>query len=135
MKKTDRSDHLVELLLKRTLALVRREGRDLSLRQIAVLLVCDTAEDLQTVRGLAQHLEIEKPIVTRAVDRLEAAGLARRKADPSDRRSVLIAPTRAGHSYCSRFAGAAPPKKRPRPRYEEAGVEFIAETGIEKKAL
>jgi DNA-binding MarR family transcriptional regulator len=111
MKKANRSDRLVELLLERTLALVRREGRDLTLRQIAVLLVCDTAEDLQTVRGLARHLEVGKPIVTRAVDRLEAAGLARRKADPNDRRSVLIAPTLAGRRYCSRFAGAAFLKK------------------------
>jgi DNA-binding MarR family transcriptional regulator len=112
MKKADRSDRLVELLLERILTLVRREGRDLRLNQMAILLVCDAAEAPQTVRGLARYLEIEKPIVTRAVDRLEAVGLAKRKADPSDGRSVLIVPSPAGRRYCSRFASAAPARKK-----------------------
>jgi DNA-binding MarR family transcriptional regulator len=105
MEKTDRSDHLLELLVERTLDLVRQEGRDLSLRQIAILLVCEASDDRQTVRGLAVHLAITKPAVIRAVNRLQAAGLARRKADPSDRRSVLIAPTPAGRRYALQFFG------------------------------
>jgi DNA-binding MarR family transcriptional regulator len=112
MKKPAPSDSLIGLLLERTVDLVRQEGRDLSLRQLAVLLVCDAAADPQTVRGLARHLEIAKPAVTRAVDRLKAAGLVRRTVDPSDRRSVLISCTPAGHGYCSRFTGAATPHKK-----------------------
>lgn len=107
MKKPTHTDDLVEILLQRTLNLVRREGRDLSLRQMAVLFACDAAEDLQTVRGLARYLEIAKPAVTRAVDRLEAAGLVQRQPDPSDRRSVLIAPTASGRRYSLQFLGRA----------------------------
>jgi len=112
MKKTDRSDRLIELLLERTLDLVRQEGRDLSLRQIAILLVCEAADDLPTVRGLAVHLAIAKPAVTRAINRLQAAGLAKRKADPSDRRSVLIAPTPAGRRYALQLFGRTRPETR-----------------------
>jgi DNA-binding MarR family transcriptional regulator len=106
------SDALVELLLERTLALVRHEGRDLSLRQMAILLVCQAADDLQTVRGLALHLAIAKPAVTRAVNRLQAAGLVKREADPSDRRSVLIAPTASGRRYALQFFGRARARTR-----------------------
>jgi DNA-binding transcriptional MocR family regulator len=38
--------------------------------------------DLSTVRGLAIHLRISKPAVTRALDRLEEEGLAKRGPDP-----------------------------------------------------
>ena len=36
----ERADYLVQLLADTILALVRREGADLSARQIAVLLIC-----------------------------------------------------------------------------------------------
>jgi DNA-binding MarR family transcriptional regulator len=126
MEKTDRSDHLLELLLERTLDLVRQEGRDLSLRQIAILLVCEAADDRQTVRGLAVHLAITKPAVIRAVNRLQAAGLARRKADPSDRRSVLFAPTPAGRRYALQFFG----QTRPETRAVAAKVRASAATAL-----
>jgi DNA-binding MarR family transcriptional regulator len=82
------------------------DDRDLSLRQMAVLLVCQSADQPQTVRGLAQHLDIAKPPVTRAVDRLERAGLAARQENPAEGRSILITITAAGRRFSNKFAGA-----------------------------
>lgn len=107
MEEPPQSDARLELLLERTMDLVRQAGRDLSLRQIAILLVCDSARNPQTVRGLAQYLEIVKPAVTRAVNRLETAGFVRRKPDPRDRRSVLVVSTASGRRYALQFLGRA----------------------------
>jgi DNA-binding MarR family transcriptional regulator len=51
------------------------------------------------VRGLAEHLQVAKPAITRALDRLEEFDLLRRVDDPTDRRSVNVGRTRAGSAY------------------------------------
>jgi DNA-binding MarR family transcriptional regulator len=66
-----------------------RAGHDLTLRQVAVVMTLHLRNDLQTVRGLARHLEVSKPAITRAFDCLPDLGLMRRKVDPLDRRSVV----------------------------------------------
>lgn len=43
---------------------------------------------------------------------IEKSGLVRKTVDPTDRRSVLISCTPAGHGHCSRFTGAATPHKK-----------------------
>lgn len=96
---------LASLFLDRLLNIVRADARDLNLRQLAVLLICQSTDEPQTIRGLAEQLRIFKPSVTRAVDRLEAAELVKRKADPADKRSVLVTITPAGRKYCAKFAG------------------------------
>ena len=80
-------------------ALVRRDGPDLSSRQMAVFLTCYLREGGHTVRGLAAELNVSKPAITRALDRLGALDLIRRKVDPLDRRSVLVARTLKGAAY------------------------------------
>lgn len=80
-------------------ALIRRDDTDLTARQLSVFLVCYSERDPQTVRGLAEKLKVNKPAITRVLDRLEAAGLIRRQTDPSDRRSVLTAPTVGGKAF------------------------------------
>jgi len=81
--------------------MVRSKGSpDLSLRQLAVLLLAHTAEQPQTVRGLAAVLDVSKPAITRALDRLTSHAFVRRLVDPADRRSVLVEVTRSGHSLC-----------------------------------
>jgi DNA-binding MarR family transcriptional regulator len=99
------ADDLAELLRERVLDIVRQEDRDLTLRQFAVLLLCYSAREPQTVRGLAQHLGTAKAPITRGADRLEEAGLAERRVDPADRRSVLITATPAGKRYVATFFG------------------------------
>jgi DNA-binding MarR family transcriptional regulator len=71
---TEDEDRRLSWLLARILAMVRSDERDLSARQLAVLLICYTGQ--QTVRGLAEVMHIHKPTLTRAVDVLVTAKLA-----------------------------------------------------------
>lgn len=79
--------------------LVATQGVDLSMRQIAILLTVYLANDAATVRGLSATLEISKPAVSRALDRLADLGLVRRKIDEGDRRNVLIQRTVKGSVF------------------------------------
>ncbi len=92
-------DNLVAVLRDTTVALVRRDGADLSARQLGVLLTCYLNEGAHTVRGLAADLNVSKPAITRALDRLGELDLARRKTDPMDRRSVLVQRTLKGTAF------------------------------------
>jgi len=83
---------------------VRRDTPDLSARQMAVLATVYLDPPPHTVRGLAEHLSISKPAITRALDRLSALGLVRRKADDTDRRSITVQRTVKGSVYLSDFA-------------------------------
>jgi DNA-binding MarR family transcriptional regulator len=89
----------VNVLRQTIVALVRRDGPDLSTRQLGVFLTCYLESEAQTVRGLAAELDISKPAITRALDRLTEFDLLRRKADPRDRRSVLVQRTMAGAGF------------------------------------
>ncbi|HIJ39339.1 MAG TPA: MarR family transcriptional regulator [Rhodospirillaceae bacterium] len=82
---------------------VRREAPDLSARQMALLLTVYLLSQPHTVRGLAIALNISKPAVTRALDRLSELGLIRRKVDEADRRSVLIQRTVKGSVFLREF--------------------------------
>jgi DNA-binding MarR family transcriptional regulator len=83
---------------------VRRDGPDLSARQMALLLTVYLTPPPHTVRGMAETLNISKPAVTRALDRLGMLGLARRKRDDADRRSVLVQRTVKGSVFLSEFS-------------------------------
>jgi DNA-binding MarR family transcriptional regulator len=80
-------------------ALVRRDGPDLTARQLSVFLICYLEGEAQTVRGLAAKLNVSKPAITRALDRLSEFDLVRRKQDPLDRRSVLVQRTVSGAAF------------------------------------
>ncbi len=82
---------------------VRRDGPDLSARQMAVLLTVYLTDPPHTVRGLADQLNVSKPAITRALDRLGGLGFARRKTDDNDRRSVLVQRTVKGAMFLSEF--------------------------------
>jgi len=58
----------------------------------------------QTV--LAGHVHVEGATITHHVDRLEADGLVRRRADPSDRRVRRVELTPAGKRLHRRLLGA-----------------------------
>lgn len=92
-------DHLVRVLQETIIALVRRDGADLSSRQLGVMLTSYLTDGPHTVRGLALKLNVSKPAITRALDRLGELDLARRKPDPSDRRSVLVQRTPKGNAF------------------------------------
>jgi DNA-binding MarR family transcriptional regulator len=89
----------VDALRETIVALVRRDSPDLSARQMGVLLTCYLETEAQTVRGLAAKLNVSKPAITRALDRLTEFDLVRRKTDPVDRRSVLVQRKMAGAGF------------------------------------
>ncbi|MFA7430722.1 MAG: MarR family transcriptional regulator [Rhodospirillaceae bacterium] len=82
---------------------VRRDAPDLSARQMALLLTVYLTPPPHTVRGLAETLNVSKPAITRAVDRLSEYGLVKRKIDETDRRSVLIQRTVKGSVFLREF--------------------------------
>src|SRR6478736_2113785 len=89
----------VDVLRQTIVALVRRDGPDLSARQLGVFLTSYLEDEAQTVRGLAAKLKVSKPAITRALDRLSEFDLVRRKKDPLDRRSVLVQRTVVGTTF------------------------------------
>jgi DNA-binding MarR family transcriptional regulator len=93
---TESVERGLEVLRQTTVALVRRDGPDLSARQLGVFLTCYLEGE---VRGLAAKLDVSKPAITRALDRLAEFDLVRRKTDPLDRRSVLVQRTMAGAGF------------------------------------
>jgi DNA-binding MarR family transcriptional regulator len=105
MATTQSADQLVGILRDTIVALVRRDGPDLSARQLGVFLTCYLQEGAHTVRGLAADLNVSKPAITRALDRLGELDLARRKVDPMDRRSVLVQRTLKGAAFLRDLRG------------------------------
>lgn len=99
MAASSASEQLLDVLRDTVVALVRRDGPDLSARQLGVFLTVYLTEGPHTVRGLAAELDVSKPAITRALDRLGELDLARRKVDPSDRRSVIVQQTTKGAAF------------------------------------
>lgn len=87
-------------------AQVSSDKPDLSLRQLAVLLILAEETEMQTVRGLAHRLNVAKPAITRALDRLEQLGMVERVPDLRDRRSVLAQMLPAGWTYVEGMEGS-----------------------------
>ncbi|MCS6853928.1 MAG: MarR family transcriptional regulator [Elioraea sp.] len=99
MAATSASEQLLGVLRDTVVALVRRDGPDLSARQLGVFLTVYLTEGPHTVRGLAAELNVSKPAITRALDKLGELDLARRKVDPADRRSVIVQQTTKGAAF------------------------------------
>ncbi len=54
---------------------------------------------------LASQMRLSSGAMTNRLDRMEAAGLIRRLADPNDRRGTLVEPTDEGHAVWTRTVG------------------------------
>jgi DNA-binding MarR family transcriptional regulator len=97
-------DHQALELLHRTIVrTVRDDTPDLSARQMALLLTVYLTEPPHTVRGMARLLNVSKPAITRALDRLTTLKLIRRKKDDVDRRNVLIQRTVRGSVFLREY--------------------------------
>ena len=86
-----------------TLGSVLASGPDLTARQLAILTTVYLEPGPHTVKSLAEHLNVTKAVITRAIDTLTRYKFICRKADPRDRRSVLIQRTGPGSNYLSQF--------------------------------
>ncbi len=117
------ADQLVSIFRDTVVALVRRDGPDLSARQLGVFLTCYLQDGNHTVRGLAAELNVSKPAITRALDRLSELDLARRKVDPQDRRSVLVQRTLKGQAFLRELRGIMQEASSPRREATQAGSQ------------
>jgi DNA-binding MarR family transcriptional regulator len=77
---------------------------DLSVRQMAILLIIYMDSPPHTVRGLARRLKVSKPVITRALDSMGKLGIVKRRRDAADRRNVLVQRTVEGSLYLERLA-------------------------------
>lgn len=82
---------------------VRSGHPDLTNRQMALLLLVYLTPGPHTVRGLARGLNVSKPVITRALNRLGALGYLARQRDERDRRNVFVAQTNAGADFLDEF--------------------------------
>ena len=95
---------------------------DLSARQMALLLTVYLTPPPHTVRGLADILNVSKPAITRAVNRLVELGLVKRKPDETDRRSVLIQRTVRGSVFLREFGELIVAAAKMEPDAENSGL-------------
>ena len=82
---------------------VAGDGPDLTARQMALMLTVYLTPPPHTVRGLATTLNVSKPAVTRAIDRLSELDSLRRKPDEADRRSIRLQRTIRGSVFLRDF--------------------------------
>lgn len=96
---------------------VRSGEPDLTNRQMALLLIVYLQAGPHTVRGLARELNVSKPVITRALNRLGALGYLRRERDERDRRNIYVTRTTEGAHFLEEFGhfvieGAATHQRR-----------------------
>ena len=104
---TDRTavEPLLHVFMATMVSSVAGNAPDLTARQLAIFLKIYLEPGTeQTVRGLAAALNVSKPAITRALDRLEELAFARRATDPNDRRSVIARRTTTGSAYLRTLA-------------------------------
>ncbi|HJQ17274.1 MAG TPA: MarR family transcriptional regulator [Allosphingosinicella sp.] len=82
---------------------VRSGQPDLTNRQMALMLLVYLTPGPHTVRGLAQILDVSKPVITRALNTLGTLGYLRRVRDEADRRNVFVAKTSIGQEFLESF--------------------------------
>lgn len=82
---------------------VRSGEPDLTNRQMALLLLVYLDPGPHTVRGLARALNVSKPVVTRALNRLGTLGYLRRQRDDTDKRNIFVARTPEGAEFLAEF--------------------------------
>ena len=82
---------------------VRSGEPDLTNRQMALLMIVYLKPGPHTVRGLARCLNVSKPVVTRALNRLGALGYLRRQRDDSDKRNIFVTRTDEGADFLEEF--------------------------------
>ncbi len=82
---------------------VRSGKPDLTNRQMALMMTVYIGAGPHTVRGLAEALNVSKPVITRALNKLSALGYLRRERDAADRRNIFITRTPKGAEFLDAF--------------------------------
>lgn len=96
-------DHSLDHWKSTLIDYVRSGEPDLTNRQMALMLLVYLDSGPHTVRGLARALNVSKPVVTRALNRLGALGYLRRQRDETDKRNIFVARTPEGADFLAEF--------------------------------
>jgi DNA-binding MarR family transcriptional regulator len=100
------SNPLLHILKDTLTASVASDGPDFSARQLSVFLKVYLEPSTEhTVRGLATALNVSKPAITRALDKLQDFDFTKRETDPKDRRSIIVRRTTKGSAYLGTLNG------------------------------
>jgi DNA-binding MarR family transcriptional regulator len=94
-------------------------------------------EDEMPMSALAGVLHCDNSNVTGIVDRLEAAGLAERRAHPTDRRVKAVALTELGHTVreqVRRRAGQPPPELAALPEEDAIALRDLLQKALDLHA-
>ena len=97
------SDQSLSTWMQTLVDYVRSGEPDLTNRQMALLMLVYLDSGPHTVRGLARALNVSKPVVTRALNRLGALGYLRRQRDDADKRNIFVARTTKGADFLAEF--------------------------------
>jgi len=97
------TDHSLFSWMHTLVDYVRSGEPDLTNRQMALLMLVYLDAGPHTVRGLARALNVSKPVVTRALNRLGALGYLRRQRDDADKRNIFVARTPKGAEFLADF--------------------------------
>jgi DNA-binding MarR family transcriptional regulator len=111
-----RPSQALQLLHDFAYAVVIERGLELSPRQLAILLTIYLEPPPHTVRGLADKLDVTKPVITRALDTMGKLGLVTRRRDDEDRRNVVIQRTVKGSLAVERLGDLLVEKAKGLPR-------------------
>lgn len=82
--------HALKLYHRAIIGHVLSDQPDLTMRQQAVLLTIALQPGPHTVRALAERLKLQKPAITRAIQKLEMLGFISRQENYEDRRVPLF---------------------------------------------
>lgn len=91
------------VLIKRLLA--HDVWEEVSMREYDVLYTLSKCQKPLRVSELNRHVLLSQPALSRMVDRLVERGLVSRRADPTDRRGVLLSLTEAGRTRQRQIGG------------------------------
>jgi DNA-binding MarR family transcriptional regulator len=101
------SEVLEEVFERRLLEQILGDPDEVSLAQLRTLRFLASLAEGQSgfaVGKIAQGLRISYPAASKAVDRLTERGLAERKRDNSDARSIVVRLTERGHDLTERLS-------------------------------
>lgn len=94
-------------LIAQALTFVRSPAYiDLTARQLAIIGVAMDAGQPLRVKDMAAAIKVEKPVITRALDRMEREGLLERRKGAEDKRDCFIHVTDAGRAFRASIGGA-----------------------------
>jgi DNA-binding MarR family transcriptional regulator len=90
-----------------TIVAASKLQHEMTVRQLAVLMVCARTEDQRErqIHALADFFETSRPVIHRASSNFVDMGFMSRSQIPGDRRTCVLTVTRAGHRFIQEIEG------------------------------